>query len=194
MTELVDIVSASGTPKATRVAQAKNRPPYQPAFDFYKPLREHLVQLHQSGSSRDEVHSILDDLTDPKKVRNYPEAVNGYHQWWGRKSFRWFEPPFAIFEASGVEVRVNPEMGLEINGIPHLVKLYFKAPVLTKQRVDLITHLMSNALAGEAPEGCTMSVLDVRRSRLFSPTVPVPRLRAALIGELAYVAALWDEV
>jgi hypothetical protein len=40
LTDFVDIVSKSGTPKATKVAQVKKRGRYEPAVDFYKPLRE----------------------------------------------------------------------------------------------------------------------------------------------------------
>jgi hypothetical protein len=39
-----------------------------------------------------------------------------------------------------------------------------------------------------------MAVLDIRNSKLFFPTVPIPGLSVALDGELAYIAALWSQV
>ncbi|MEZ4253047.1 MAG: hypothetical protein R3B99_32975 [Polyangiales bacterium] len=36
LTDFVDFAMESGTPKVTKVAEMKDRPDYQPAFDFYK--------------------------------------------------------------------------------------------------------------------------------------------------------------
>jgi hypothetical protein len=93
-----------------------------------------------------------------------------------------------------VDVAVNPEVGLKINGEPYLSKLYFKAEPLSKNRVDIITHLMEICLRDRASAETRMSVLDTRRGRLICPRVPIPGLSAALAGELAYVAALWAEM
>jgi hypothetical protein len=38
-------------------------------------------------------------------------------------------------------VHVNPELGLEIRGVPHVVKLYFKAERMPKKNVASITRL-----------------------------------------------------
>ena len=91
---------------------------------------------------------------------------------------------------------MNPELGLEIDGTPHLIKLYFKSDKLAKNRIDIITHLMSVVLSDQcpSPEETTMSVLDVRRAKLFSPTVPIQALDAILNAELAYVAHLWRAI
>lgn len=47
LTDFVDIVSKSGRPKATKVLQVKERPEYEPAFDFYRPFREHVIETHR---------------------------------------------------------------------------------------------------------------------------------------------------
>jgi hypothetical protein len=91
-------------------------------------------------------------------------------------------------------VSVNPELGLRINGTPHLVKLYFKADKLAKNRADIITHLMGKTLSGKAPAGCVMGVLDVRNARLLTSTVPIPGLDAQLDAEAAYWNTLWPRV
>ena len=44
LTDFVDIVSTSGTPKATKVKQVKYRPAYNPAIDFYKRIRDDIVE------------------------------------------------------------------------------------------------------------------------------------------------------
>lgn len=194
LSDFVDIVSKSGTPKASKVAAVKHRPPYEPAFDFYKTIRDCIVTTHENRRSKATLTSLLSRLTDPKKSKVYPELVKGYGKWWGRKTLAWFTPPSELFSQHGVDVAVNPELGLSINGDKYLIKLYFKAEQLTKNRIDIITHLMAVALGQSAPQGTTMSVLDVRNSRLISPTVPIPRLHAMLDAELAYIAALWKQV
>ena len=100
----MDIVSRSGTPKATKVAQVKRRPEYEPAFDFYKPLRDHIITVHADDRSKRDIGKVMADLVDGKKLRNYPALVDGYIKWWGRKAFVWFDPPHTSYEASGVEV------------------------------------------------------------------------------------------
>jgi len=80
----------------------------------------------------------------------------------------------------------------KIDNYPHLVKLYFKADKLAKRRIDLSTHLMAVACADQAPDGCVMGVLDVRRSKLITPTVPIDRIDTMLLGEAAYWVATWQ--
>jgi len=194
LTDLVDVVSAAGRPKATKVKRIKHRPPYTPVFDFYRPFRQHLRALHASDGPKAQVRAVIQGLTDAKKQRRYPDLVKGYCKWWGRKSLDWFEPPAQAWSAHGIDVRVNPELGLVVNGTPHVIKLYMKGRCLTKSRADLIMHLMGSALSGTSPAGAVMAVLDVRRAKLMVPTVRIGGLGAMLDAELAYVAALWRSV
>jgi len=195
LTDFVDIVSKSGTSKATKVRQVKTRPAYDPAADFYKRIRDCIVETHENGKSKDYLNGLTATLADPKKLKTYPFVITGYKRWWGNKSFAWFAPPNMPFSAYGVDVSVNPELGLEVDGIPHLIKLYFKDEPLKKNKIDIITHLMSITCTQLCPTQCTkMSVLDVRCGRLISPTVPIPALNAILNAELAYVAALWSSI
>lgn len=191
LTDLVDVISASGTPKYTKVKQIKERPPYSPATDFYKAFRDFVLENHTSTGNKNNLDILLPSLTDDKKKTNYPPLVAGYKKWWGSKKLVWFNPSSGIWSAHGVDIRVNPELGLVVNGTHHLIKLYLKADPLSKLRVDIITHLMDATLSADAPAGCKMGVLDVRRSKLIIPTVPVAGLNAALDGELAYVSATW---
>lgn len=194
LTDLVDIAAASGTPKITKVRDIKYRAPYSLASDFYPPFREHIMELHQEGLTRNHVADIIEQLGDEKKLTNYPPLVEGYKRWWGRKTIEWFEPHSGLWSGHGVDVRVNPELGLEINGTIHLIKLYMKSDPLSKRRIDLITHLMDITLSSLCTAPTVMSVLDVLRSSLISPTVPIPDLTAAVNAELAYIAALWNEI
>jgi hypothetical protein len=181
LTDLVDIVSASGTPKATKVRRIKHRPPYNPAADFYKKIRDTIIQTHERLQTKAALNQAVSGLTDPKKITSYPSVISGYKRWWGRRQLLWFDPPYEVYSAHDVEVSVNPELGLEVNGVPHLIKLYFKAERLSKNRIDIITHLMAEMLSTQCPPQTIMSVLDVRCSNLISPTVPIEGLSGILI-------------
>ncbi|WP_200946093.1 hypothetical protein, partial [Rhodanobacter sp. Root561] len=114
LTDLVDIVSKSGSPKATKVAQIKARPDYQPAIDFYKQFRDGIIGIHKSSGARTELAKIISKVSEKNRVSNYPAAIAGYKKWWGTKSLEWFQPQSKIFSRSGVDVSINPELGLDV--------------------------------------------------------------------------------
>ncbi|MHC1698962.1 MAG: hypothetical protein AB9919_13065 [Geobacteraceae bacterium] len=194
LTDFVDIVSKSGTPKATNVAKVKNRPKYEPAIDFYKPLRERIIDTHKNDLTLKNLEMLLPSLHDGKKIKNYSEIVKGYSSWWGKRYLQWFDPPSDLFAQHGLAVSINPELGLIINDQPYLIKLYFKADPLTKNRIDIATHLMEVCLRKHCQAGEEMTVLDVRNSKLILPKVPIPSLSAALEAEMAYIATLWPNI
>jgi hypothetical protein len=192
LSDFADVVSRSGPPKATKVREIKNRPAYQPATDFYKPMRDGLIDLHRAARGKAAV-TALGAPEDPKKVASYLALADGYKKWWGRKELAWFEPPRNVYTAHGVEVVVNPSLGLHVNGVPHLLRLHLKADKLTKVRADLIGALMLSTLASTVP-GTAMAVLDVRNSRLFVAGNGPDSVGAMIDAELAYIASLWPKV
>jgi hypothetical protein len=194
LTDFVDIISKSGTPKATNVAKVKHRPKYEPATDFYKLLRDRVVETHKNKLSHKHLVELVSSLNDLKKIKNYPDIINGYSTWWGKKDIKWFDPPSELFVQHGIAVSINPELGLNVNGQSYLVKLYFKSEPLTKNRIDIATHLMEVCLRKHCHAGEIMAVLDIRNSKLITPKVPIPSLSATLDAELAYIAALWPNV
>lgn len=192
LTEFLDIVSKSGLPKASMIAHIKSRPDYEPAFDFYKPLREHIVEVHKFDGSKESIENIMDRIDDRKKVNNYPAVIDGYKKWWGRKSFSWFDPVSGIYEAHGVIINVNPELGLAFSGKRNIIKLYFKPEPLSKLRIAIITHLMEAVLRLDCNQHEVMSVLDIRNSKLI--LYDNARVTDAMINaELAYIAELWSQ-
>lgn len=196
LTRFVDFVSKSGTPKLTVVRTTRKQidEGYGPEKDFYKGVREAIIAMHRNGASIQRVAGILPGLTDKKKITHYPALVEGYTTWRDRKGAQWFEPPHTQWKSGGLSVRVNPELGLTIKGTPHLIKLYFKTDQLTKNRIDIITRLMAVACGDQAPDSCVMGVLDVRRSKLIKPTVPIVGLDTMLRAEAAYWVSAWADL
>jgi hypothetical protein len=194
MTCFVDFVSKAGTPKFTVVKEWKNKDDYHPATDFYKAVRDGIVEMHKKGKLASHLTGLLSGLKDQKKITAYPPVVQGYKKWMGKKSLTWFTPPVDTWSHAGLDVKVNPEVGLEVNGVPHLLKLYFKAEPLTKNRIDLITHMMSATVGSKCPAGCVMGVFDIRNAKVITPTVPIPTLNIQLKGEAAYWMTIWPSV
>ena len=152
-------------------------------------MREWITDTHVNGLDKSNLHRLLPTLTNNRKIDNYTTILDGYSRWWGAKQLTWFAPPVSIHASHNIEVSVNPELGLQVDQQPHLIKLYFKADPLTKAKTEVITHLMETSLRPLCAANCRMSVLDIRKSKLYTPTVPVPNLNAMLDAELAYLEA-----
>jgi len=193
LTDFVDVVSKSGTPKATKISQIKHRPPYQPAFDFYRPLRELIIETHVNSLDKKNLTMLNTHTSDPKKEKLYPDLLKNYKSWWGKKAITWQSPPSDVFSSGGIDVSINPELGLEINGELYFIKLYFKKDKLTKQRIDIITHLM-DLVHGESHPTAKMSVLDVNNKKLFANSSTAPLMTALVHAELAYIATIWPTI
>ena len=196
LTQMVDVVSKSGTPKATCVRNIKAQlaDPYDPATDFYKLFRESVVEAHAGALGKSRVSAAASRVFDPRRAAQYASLATDYNGWWGRKTIAWFAPPRSSWTPPGSAfgVNVNPELGLEINGVRHVVKLYFKSDKLTKARIDIVAELMHDEFAAAYPQ-TEFSVLDVRNRKLHT-VVPPTGLGPVLVAELAYVAALWPHV
>lgn len=192
--DFADVVSKSGSPKATKVAQIKNRPDYSPITDFYKPLRDAIIEVHQSGGEKKALSAVMKGVQDQKKQSNYPAAIAGYQKWWGRKKVAWVKPTTGLYSYQGIEVSVNPEIGLTMDGVKHIIKLHLKADALVKNRADLITGLMELTLRENVGKDCVVGILDVRNAKLFRFGSDLHAFHAMVDSELAYVAAIWDRV
>jgi hypothetical protein len=194
LTDFVDFVCKSGSTKMTKVKQIKNRDEYSPATDFYKGLREGIQEIHQKNGKKKELKEILDRVKDPKKLRNFLECIEGYKKFWGRKDITWFQPAFKHWIIGEVDVRINPELGLEIDGKFYLVKLYFKSDKLSKEKVTQILTLMESQLRTEVEPEVDMAILDVKNSRIFIKEDKDVSLLPLLKGEAMSFEIIWDGV
>jgi hypothetical protein len=104
----------------------------------------------------------------------------------------WFEPPMRDYPLGPISVRVNPEIGLLIDGRPHAIKLYFRGDPLSPQRIVVVNQLLANALSTTWP-GTVFSVLDVRRARLY-PYRPKSEVGLLLKAEAASLSTLYSAI
>ncbi len=190
MTCFVDFVLKAGTPKLGAVRDIKET--RDEAFsDFYKPLREALLDMHRDGKPLSSLDDFLGTLQDERKKRIYPPIVRGYEKFLASGSTRWFEPPTSSVKMGGMTLNINPELGLDIDGTPHLIKLYFRGEPLSAKRVSVILNLMTQSNLSQRVPGCVFAVLDVRKARLHPLKVANPRLNLLLRGEAASFSAIY---
>lgn len=188
LTYFVDFILASGSSRIARAQLIKSGPDERYS-DFYKPVREAIVDMHRKGLDTRVLADLLATLEDPREQRIFPKVVVGYGKFLRRhRKVTWFEPPQGEHELGDLRVRVNPELGLLLDGQPHAIKLYFRGEPLTSQRAALINEIQSRALAATWP-GMVFAVLDVRRSKLL-PREPKPGYSRLIRAEAASLSSL----
>jgi hypothetical protein len=191
LTTFVDFTTSVGSTRLTKVRRAKAEygQDYAPQKDFYKALREAIEESFDQGWSAAGLKKKLAQVQDPKKQKNYEVCRRGLTRWAGNKAFIFHPKQRASWKSGDLTVKVNPELDLSINGVRHRIKLYFKGEALSKSRIDVILHLLGSGTVKATP-----GVLDVRRSKLYIPTVDRPGLDALLKAEAAAFNSLWQSI
>ncbi len=184
----VDFVLTSGTGKLTSVKQLKQGKDER-FSDFYRPVREAIVDMHEKGLDTSALDDLLTSLVDPRETRIFPKVVAGYRSFLRQGKTVWFEPPMRDYPLGPISVRVNPEVGMLIDGRPYAIKLHFGGDPVSPQHVIVANHLLASAL-GSAWPGTVFSVLDVRRAKLY-PYRPKSEVVHLLRAEAASLASLY---
>jgi len=185
LTTFIDFTVAQDT---TRVALARaSEDQYDPRRDFYKGLRERTVRQFVDGWDAAAFRRSLREIKNPQKQTSYEACRLGLTQWARGQTITASRARGASFwEAGGLEVRVNPELRLTVDGTRFMAKLYFKADELTRVRRKNMLFL----LAETAPHGVRAAILDARRGQLITEDEPDPALDARLALDAAAFSAL----
>jgi hypothetical protein len=192
LTYFVDFVLKVGTPKLSGVKEFKEHR-YDHLTDFYKPLREAIIDMHEKGKPERALDELVATMTDERKRRIFPGLVESYRKWL-RPGMKWFTPPHTTLSVGDLEININPELGFEIDGTPYLVKTYFRGEPLAQKRVSIVLGLISSALGPGRP-GMAFAMLDVKNSRLHPlKSAPNPRLGLLLRGEAASFSTIYASV
>lgn len=194
LTDFIDYVSKVGTSKYSKVNQIFSRDEYHPAFDFWKLLREGIVEFHEQNKKKADLDEILTQLTDKKKINRYPTLIDCYKSFLGRKKIESFEPPSHEWKKDELRIKLNPELGLEINGKLYVIKLYFKAENLSQMKADLILLLMNTKLKKKDYKDVTFAVLDLERKKLFEKTKLNKNHLSLLEGEALSFINIWNSL
>jgi len=186
LTEFIDFVTTSGSPKLTaaRTAKKNHNTKYDPKTDFYKPFRECVASMHIRQQPDVDLNALLADLQDTKKASNYPELVKGFCKFVKGRTLQWSAPPRAEWTSGDLTVTINPELAIILDGQPHVIKMYLKTAKLTKFNVTIVNHLMELVLR-PAIDPAILGVLCVRKAKFHELQPATPGLTALLQGEAA---------
>lgn len=189
LTYFVDFVLKAGTPKLAGVREWKERKD-DLSFDFYRQIRESIVDMHRGGKPDAVLDDFLAAQRDERRRRVYPSIVEGYRRFLSSAKMTWFDPPVGSCKLGDVEVNINPDLGLVIDGKPHLIKIYFRGEPLSAKRTSVVLNLLAGGLADTNP-GKVLALLDVRNAKLHTFKAPNPRLGVLLRGEAAAFSTIY---
>lgn len=190
LTDFVDFVTRSGATKLTKVRQLKDRPPYSPQTDYYKTVREGIVEMHRESLPVEALLRVCHDLP-PNKQQKYPVVVTAYQKFCRQSKPRWFAPCSGSWQYDDLSVRLNPEVGLFIDDTPHIIKLYFKADKISRDKVGSIIQLLEKEFAEQKARGVRFGILDVQRSKLLVRNPGDRDLMPLLYGEANSLQTIW---
>lgn len=169
----------------------------EPPMDTHKDIRTALVDIHRRGLDPMDASSYGSQDGPPETIPS-PTIIAG-HQAFLRSAgeVSWFEPPYRPIEVGPLTVGVDPEMGLTVNGVPHVIKLYLSRDPLVMGRRAMTLALMGAAFSRTWP-GVTFGVLDVRRGKLHTHpdkgSTLHPKLLALMTAEAYGLHELWTEL
>lgn len=194
LTDFIEFVSKVGTTKFTKVKEIKNREPYHPNKDFWKALRDGIVNIHKNNLNKNKLDEIVTNLKDENKINLYPNVIKQYKSFLGRKKIEWIEPPVFDWVYSDMKVKLNPEIGLFIDDKPYIIKLYFKAEPLSKSKIDLIILMMNKYLKSGDFKDANFAVLDVCKKRLYEGSKLDDNHISLLEGECLSFLRIWNSI
>jgi hypothetical protein len=193
--DFIDFTMKTGLPRQTKVREIKERPEYDPKTDFWRQLRTGLIEYHRDGCpDPDQLDDIMRGISNPRKLSAYPPRIDGHKKFVRKKSIEWLRPPRTTWSGSGLTVIVNPEIGMTIDGVTYVTKLYFKEDSPTRSQVDLSLGMMDISLKGHVPEGTVMSILDVEAAKLYVPGSRTASVGPVLAGEAAAFVTIWNSL
>ncbi|MBO9400223.1 hypothetical protein [Shimia sp. R9_3] len=160
-TKFLDFVAQTGEPKATTALQAwrQSNIPYDPKRDYHRRIRQLLVNYEKTGQEPD--WEAFVDSQNPKKQKNFQETIDCYTKWRSKNEVvSWFDPPKEDWSRDEFKLHINPEMGLEIDGERHAIKLFLNNNKLSRLKAQMASLIMHQALSDKSPE-TRFSIFDI---------------------------------
>lgn len=198
LTQFIDFTLKGSTAKTNMVKKIKYQNEYHPAFDYWKQLRDYIIKFHSENLDADCFEQLIRSV-DKKKNANYTLAIKQYMKFIKNKDVKYFNPGKAIWTNNDTDlvVRANPEIGLFINGEPHIIKLYFKGKTEKVDKRNIQTTLtLLNTSTYEIchNDSVKRSVLNLQKNRLFSSKDINDDLLISLESEAAQFMYIWNKI
>ncbi len=168
---------------------------YSNALDYWALLRTQIVAHHRFRAGPD--GGALDaavELAPVERRWHYARAVAEYRALLGGRSVAWLgSPKPALWLAEGLQVRVNPELHLSVDGAPLVIKLFLRWPesqAVTPDGAAALVHLLDTT---HGHLGLPV-LFDVLRGRAFGPPRTARRADPRLRAEARALVGLWTRL
>ncbi|MHC8969142.1 hypothetical protein [Priestia aryabhattai] len=196
LTQFIDFTVKGSSAKTTMVRKVKYQPDYHPAFDYWKPLRDQIIKFHSEDLSLGCFDKLINTVHDNKK-QNYIHAVKQYKKFLKDKDLIWFNPGKSYWVSDELVVRSSPELGLIVDGEPHLIKLYFKgkSEKIDKRNISTaLTLLNTSSYEHDHSMKLKYSVFNINKGRLLSDSNVNPDNLIALESEASQFIYIWNKI
>jgi hypothetical protein len=194
MTSFADFVVCDSLGKFSKVKAIRKQyeREYFPGADFWSRFQESVEAILRSEGRPGDLEEIHQSAKH-NRGGQYLSACEGFRKFWGNKGIELISTPkVATWSHNRLQVRVNPEWILKINGDPTVVKLHLKKDLVLSQRLaNPLLHLVDQKF-GTKVGGPRVAILEVHQGKLWTAgrsggdLEPVLRMQAA-----AFVAG-WD--
>lgn len=166
----------------------------QRGYDFWRGMRKAIVEHTKAGTVADLRYGSAPPA-DKRIVRIAPTVVAGYQRFFFDSPKTYFDLAAATLPMSNhVDVRIEPDVCLVINGIPHGIFMHFPVEKPSKLAMSCMLRLAAVAWAHTRPD-LRFAVLDVPRVKLVAqPPQGNPRTFLWLRGELSAFATMYESV
>lgn len=152
--------------KKNFVHQVISQGKYEPRQDYYLQLRTRLISLLRKNVSLSELENIIANVSE-RKTSNYTILIENIQNFLRGKRYTWIEPIKNEIDYSGLIIKVNPEIGLEIDGTIYYIKMYFKQKEISIQKVGILEKMMQDACKTETTN-VKLAIWDIRRCKIYS--------------------------
>lgn len=146
-----------------------NKEPYAFEKDYYSVLRIKLISAIKKNKSLIELNQMLKKI-NPKKHNHYEVLIDQIQNFMQGVKYIWVEPPKNIIEYSGLQLKVNPEIGINIKGETLFIKMYFKQDQIENEKVNVMLKIMQDSIK-EDYQNAKVAILDVRRCELHKKDI-----------------------
>lgn len=189
MKEFSSIATTSGTQKISKIKKEKNKGPYHPAQDFYKIIRESIIDALKKDLGIEHILKTADEYDNEKRKPAYKLIAKNYKKWMGKKEVSWINPPRGKYEFSSSTIILNPELGFNYDDdVTRVIKLYFAEEKVSQNRANYMIYLMNEVL----PKKHSYHVLDIRRKRLFNATNNHDTMFISINSEITGIESAWE--
>lgn len=177
LTNFLRFMSATGLTRVNAVDEALQE--YRDWKDYYRDLREQMI-LALKDHDPERLRRFMRDRALDARTPHFSVCAAGLIEWMAVTDYRFIRVQKGGRWSEGeLQISVNPEVAIAVDGVEYLVKLYLAKGSLSKPARAAFAWLVRET-HGSA---MTPALLEVRKHRLFPTPSPSSRIGRWVRGE-----------